>query len=217
MLRGLAAIAFLSCQLAEAVVVQLEADLRPEFVVAASGESPAGVSTASGRGFFSLDLTPGAPTMSYTIEIEGLSFIDDITAVHLHFGHDPSIISVSSRGPQPRHVGADGPTGPHLLNIFGLPREDDADLVVDAANGRISGVWDNGDENFGPDGERGPGDSVALFEGIDLLLENEVYVQIHTMAFPDGELRGQLRVVPEPRVVILAAIGVVGGVLRRRR
>lgn len=46
------------------------------------------------------------------------------------------------------------------------------------------------------------------------------YINIHTTAFPGGEIRGQLNVVPEPSSIVLCSVGVaVGGVvwLKRRR
>jgi hypothetical protein len=205
-------------QQAAAIVIQLEAILLPENVVPLEGPSPAGASDASGRGAFFLDLTPGAPTMTYTLTFDGLSMTDDITAVHLHFGHEPPPLTIFSPDPTVgRHVGAAGINGPHLLNIFGIPREDDADLIVDFANSTLSGIYDNGDENFGPDGIRDPGDSVAISEAIDAILLNETYIQVHTRAFPGGEIRGQVKAVPEPTTSTITVLALLGACLHRSR
>ena len=55
----------------------------------------------------------------------------------------------------------------------------------------------------------------ALLAG---MLAGKTYFNIHTSAFPAGEIRGFLRAVPEPWTVALFALGLVGvGVTRRHR
>ena len=53
----------------------------------------------------------------------------------------------------------------------------------------------------------------------NVLLAGNGYFNIHTSAFPNGEIRGQINVVPEPSTYLLMATG-LGGVMmlvRRRR
>lgn len=51
------------------------------------------------------------------------------------------------------------------------------------------------------------------------LLAGEAYFNIHTVQFPNGEIRGQLQAVPEPATLLLLTSGIAGvvGVLRKRR
>ncbi|RMF20306.1 MAG: CHRD domain-containing protein [Cyanobacteria bacterium J083] len=49
------------------------------------------------------------------------------------------------------------------------------------------------------------------------LLAGDTYINIHTNAFPSGELRGQLTPVPEPTAILsLLTLGAIGGWLRRK-
>ena len=43
------------------------------------------------------------------------------------------------------------------------------------------------------------------------------YVNIHSSAFPNGEIRGQIKIVPEPSTLVLAGLGLVGVLALRRR
>ena len=51
------------------------------------------------------------------------------------------------------------------------------------------------------------------------LTSGQTYLNIHTMQFGGGEIRGQLLATPEPASLVLLTTGIIGasGVLRRRR
>ena len=51
------------------------------------------------------------------------------------------------------------------------------------------------------------------------LLSGQAYFNIHTVQFPNGEIRGQLQAVPEPATLLLLTSGIAGvvGALRKRR
>ena len=155
-------------------------------------------------GTASLQFQPAAgdegPRLTYRLDLPGMDldgnltpadFTDDVTAIHIH-------------------VGAFGNNGPHVLNVYGFSggqiREDDADLVVNPAMSFVTGIWDDGDQLFtGPGGARQMFDSAALSTHLQDLQSGDLYFQIHTLNFPNGELRGQIVPVPEPGVLALWA------------
>jgi hypothetical protein len=51
------------------------------------------------------------------------------------------------------------------------------------------------------------------------LVSGQTYLNIHTIEFPGGEIRGQLSAIPEPATLLLMGTGLMAtmGVLRRRR
>jgi len=152
----------------------------------------------------------GLPQLTYQILLPGMdldgnrtpgTFSDDVTAIHLHFG-------------------AAGATGPHALNVYGLSagsvREDDMEMVFDSGTGLVTGRWDDSDQVFtGAGGTQQSFDSVGLSGATTELFNNELYVQVHTLSFPNGELRGQITLVPEPGTWLLLGAGLFA--LRVRR
>lgn len=189
------------------------ANLTPEQVLPKNGApSPAGVSTARGIAVLTLEIDGPSPSIDYRIDFTGLNLLTDITGIHIHFGNPLG----NSRT---RHLDPDQINGPHALNIFGMPRADDLDMVVAPDGFSLSGRWDNSDVNFGPDGIYDPGDSLALGEAVLEVLEGETYIQVHTLDYPlpdTGELRGQIVRVPEPSSCWIVALS-LGLVFRRRR
>ena len=133
---------------------------------------------------------PDDPKLEYWLTLEGLdisgAWMDNATA--LSGSNVVTGIHI--------HVSPEGTNGPHVLNIFALPCEDDEDRVVEVTDGEIHGVYDDSDENLlcknGP--TREGGDSVKLSSVVDELKAGNFYFQIHTRnnPSPDGELRGQI-------------------------
>lgn len=198
--------------------VTFTANLTPEQVVPLNGAtSPAGISHASAVGTFVLDLDAPSVNLTYEIVFFGLSLENDVQGIHFHIGVPPGTPPPGGSDIGTRH--SDGSVnGPHALNVYGLPRQDDADMVANFTTNTITGVWDNNDFNYGLDGIRDPGDSVSVGAIVDELFEGHIYIQVHTFAFPvpnTGELRGQIYQVPEPSRILL--IGAALGLIALRR
>ena len=84
------------------------------------------------------------------------------------------------------HVAPTNANGPHVLNIFGFPSQDDRQLnLLFGVNG-LTGRWDDGDETGAA-----PNQSKKLTDYITELNNEEIYVQMHTVAFPTGAIRGE--------------------------
>lgn len=147
-----------------------------------SGESqvPAVETDASGRAVFKLNDDQTA--LRYDLKVEGLDFgpilgqtpqtadtADDVTRLHLH-------------------AASTGENGPVALGILDPAQDGDFDATINEdGSTTLSGVWQDSDAT-----------NQALSAFIPSLLaanpDDEVglYVNIHTEANPDGELRGQV-------------------------
>jgi CHRD domain/PEP-CTERM motif len=91
------------------------------------------------------------------------------------------------------HLGAAGEEGPVLVDLASMH------LPFNANSGFFSG-------------------NVTLSSAVgSALLAGNVYMNIHSSAFPGGEIRGQLTVVPEPEVIALAILGFGGMAMALRR
>lgn len=168
------------------------------------------ISTAT----FELTTVAGAPDateLAYSLSVSAFDIDgtktadlgDDITAVHLHTLTDcaaPTCVSGDTAGTK------------HVLNIFGVPREDDSQLAVDLTTSTISGIWDPTDVNaLSPAPGQNPNDY------LDELANRQLFIMIHTRDFSAGAVGGIL--VPEPGAGPLAwmAIGMLGLTTRRCR
>lgn len=155
----------------------------------------------SASGSASLLLNADQTALSYEIQLAGLDLGGQTAAtgddvLGLHFHNAPV-----------------GMNGPIVFGILGSPSaggaldpsltDDLDDLMIDAAAGTISGVWESTDT---------PPLTSSM---IDLLNDQHLYLNVHTGAFTGGAVRGQI--VPEPATVVLLASGLTATLLWRRR
>ena len=156
-------------------------------------------SQATGFATFELSQpTNGPVTLSYQIELnnadlagQNLDPLDDVTAIHLH--------DVTRCVPNIGCLPGDRAGTYHVLNIFGIPRQDDAELVVDAANSTLSGIWDDSDATMLPVDSPWLW-SVPISDPMTLatLMNGEMALMLHTQEVPSGAIGGILTLVPEP-------------------
>lgn len=191
-----------------------ESVLTPDQVFIPEGEPDPVAAGVDAMGTMTLVLDPtGAafgkdgPAVQYTLQLFGVDLGgtstpetgDDVTAIHLHSGN-PGVSEV----------------GPHTLNIFGNPSEDDADAVFDFENNTITGIWDNSDSTDSGGGVNtsdgvpnhhlsdvlsgiDPLSTKTVSDYVDELLAGNFYIQAHTEDFdiPGGIMRGQVEEVSE--------------------
>ncbi|HEX2476351.1 MAG TPA: PEP-CTERM sorting domain-containing protein [Lacipirellulaceae bacterium] len=178
---------------------------------------------ATGEAVFALNVQ--RTELRYLITLDGLNLKphaadrtepDDILGIHLHL-YIP---------------GLPGGVGPHVLNIFGLatygmPAEEDADLVVDYEHHTLTGIYDITDATIDPEtGEPYfqffPLTTKIIDDWLDELDRGELMIAIHTVesGFPTMAIHGHIsRVVPEPGTVLMLIFGAtwLWVIARRRR
>jgi hypothetical protein len=193
-------------------VTQFRTTLDESFVILGGVQGTG--SDAGGYAEYTLTQVDGDPTqntMEYFIQFENVDLdgmqtpnpLDDITALHIH-----DTTRCSSLFPQCIE-GTDTAGTMHLLNIFGAPRNDDDDIVVDPVAGTISGLWDDGDATPGLMFPTLPiSDPMVL----GILLSEQAALFVHTNETPAAASGGYLLIVPEPSamVLILSILGLVG-------
>lgn len=151
-------------------------------------ESPANASPGTGDATVVFDTT--AHTMHVHVDFVGLAGLT--TASHIHAA--TVIPGTGTAG-----VATTTPT------LAGFPL------------GVTSGIYDNTLDmtlasSYNPSFITANGGTTASAEAVLLsgLIAGEAYLNIHTAAFPGGEIRGFLNRVPEPSSVALAAFGLIG-------
>jgi hypothetical protein len=168
---------------------------------------------AGGRA--SLTLSPDHKQLQYSISLSGLDLepiasqrfdANDVFGIHMHL-----IVP--------------GQIGPHVLNIFGDPAEEDADLVVEYNAETLSGVFDASDATRDPlTGELLPQffplTTKVIDDWIDYLMADGLYLAVHTVGQGGGALlHGDIIRVPEPSAAttaLIAAATLLAGRRRRR-
>ena len=192
---------------AQIVRTDFAADFAENYVILGGVQGTG--SAAAGTAQFTLlqDLSnPANNSMEYFISLENVDLdgaqtadiLDNITALHIH--------DVTKCAPAFSQCieGTDTAGTIHLLNIFGLPRNDDAEVMVDPVAGTISGRWDVSDTS--PDGTPVPTLDISDPMVIDTLMSGEAAIFVHTNEVATAASGGALRIVPEPSSSLLLVI-----------
>ena len=123
-------------------------------------------------------LDKNGENLKYKIQIDNMDLTgfqtpadtsDDVSALHLH---DAAL--------------GDGTTGPHVLNVWKAPIEDDAQMKVIPALGIIKGIYDDSDVTPHDAGVH-HGESLPLTDNLGDLCNGKFYVMVHS---GDGVLKG---------------------------
>ena len=136
------------------------------------GTGETGAILTDGTGALRLDLDKNSHTATYTLTYSGLT--SAVTQAHIHFGkvHVPGGIMVwlcqTAAKPSP---------------VAGTP-------FCPTAGGKVSGTITGASVVAIPTQNVTAGDFDAI---MDALLSNTAYANVHTVNFPMGEIRGQVR------------------------
>lgn len=186
---GLAAAVTLGGTQAVNATTMFTADLTEAQEVAAP--MPLGAS-----GMATLVLNAAMTRLEMTIQLVGLDLdglqtatVDDnVTAMHIHAAP----------------VGVNGGV---VFGLLGLMSDLNGDLMTDPVTGLVSSAWDLGE-----------GNGTDLNLQLGNLFSEGLYFNVHTMASPGGQIRGQIVGVPEPTgLAMLAGATVIVGFAVRRR
>ena len=154
-------------------------------------------SNTSATGTAQFSLNSKRTHLTYAIQLHGLNLDpipelrvrpDDVLGIHMHFD-------------------VPGTVGPHILNIFGNPSEDDDDLVVNFEENTLTGIFDMSDASRDP--KTGnllpqffPLTTKLIGDWLDELDAGQLYLAVHTVETavtpPGVAIRGQIIPVPEP-------------------
>ncbi|MGZ9275232.1 MAG: CHRD domain-containing protein [Nitrospira sp.] len=160
------------------------------FSTTLSGDQEVPPVNSAATGSASLILNDAQDRLEISIQFTGLDLDgnqtpqpdDDVTVAHIH------------RAPA-------GSNGPVVFGFIGPDNDQNDELVTDPVAGTISSGWDLNE-----------GNNTTLAAELPNLFDGDLYVNIHSAEFLNGEIRGQIALVPIPATlpmfaVALAALG----------
>ena len=127
---------------------------------------------SAATGLATLTLNAVEDTLTYSITLVGL----DMDGLQTPLDTTDDVVAMHFHNAPP---GANGGV------VFGLisPNHDPDDLVIDPVAGTLMGAWENTDVN-------------PLSGQLANLKGEDLYLNVHTITFPPGEIRGQVLLAP---------------------
>jgi hypothetical protein len=170
---------------AEATLISFQA------VLSGSQEVPPNGSAASGVA--ELTLNDAQTRLEMSIQLFGLDLDgnqtpddnDNVTRMHIH-------------------VAPFGVNGGIVFGLIAPDNDVNGDLLIDPVAGTLFSAWDLTE-----------GNATTLADQLPNLFNEGLYLNVHTPAFPGGEIRGQITRVVEPGTAVLLGMGLL--MLARRR
>ena len=163
--------------------------------LAGTNENPVNASPGTGQATLTFDSV--AHTMTLSVTFQGLTA--PTTAAHIHCcAAPPANAGVSTMTPSFTGFPT-GVTSGSYMNVFDLTQLNTYNSPFVAGSGGTAASAE-----------------AALFAGLN---SGQAYLNLHTTAFPGGEIRGQFAAVPEPGTwaLMITGFGLVGAAVRRRR
>lgn len=157
-------------------------------------EVPPVVTTASGSA--TLSLNDAQDRLEISISLSGL----DLDGTQSPGTSDDNVVAAHI------HLAPVGVNGPIVFGFVGPNSDTNFDLVIDPVAGTIFSAWDFFE-----------GLGTTLTDQLANLTGNLLYINVHTLAHPGGEIRGQIFRVPEPSVLALAGFAIAVLMFCRRR
>jgi hypothetical protein len=157
-----------------------------------------------GTGFATVVLDPTAQTIQINVTFSGLT--SNTTAAHIHCcppPAPPASLGVATTVPAFPGFPLGGTAGTYISPVFDLtvaPGDPTKPSIYNPAFIMLKGGLAQAE--------------AALIAGLE---SGGTYLNIHTVNFGGGEIRGQLTAVPEPTSLLLLGSGLVGLVLTQRR
>ena len=160
-----------------------------------AAESPSVSTPGTGLALFSYDST--ARTLDYNVSFSGLT--GNTTAAHIHAG-------VNAAG-----AGNNG-VATQLPSFTGFPIGVTSGTFTRSVDLTQTGSWNA--NYIAANGGTTAGAEAALFSAMN---NNRAYLNIHTISFGSGEIRGYLTPVPEPATTAAVGAGLLGAFALVRR